>query len=74
MSSSSKWLLPQKWIESNVSSFTIFSCSVFSSAFAAHVASFVLKSKNFIRLEIWDLLTNFFCFIFASNMLLVNLL
>ena len=39
-------------IESNVSSFTIFSCSAFSSAFAAHVASFVLKSKNFIRLEI----------------------
>ena len=40
----------------------------------ANVARFVFMPEFFTRLDILDLLTNSFCFIFASSMSLVNLL
>ena len=45
-----------------------------NAAFVANVASFVFKWKFFARLEILDLLTDSFYFIFASDMSLVNVL
>ena len=47
-------------------------CSAFNSTFVANVKSFVFKSEFFVRLEILDLLTNSFCFIFGSSVTLVN--
>ena len=32
----------------------------FDSAFVAKIVSFVFKSESFTRLQVWDLLTNFF--------------
>ena len=42
--------------------------SAVNSAFVASGAHFVFKSVFFTRLEILDLFSNSFCFIFISNM------
>ena len=60
------------WIEAV--SFTILSCFAFNSAFVADVATLVFKPEFFTRLQISDLLTNYFCFIVASGMSLVDIL
>ena len=72
--SSPKRILPRKWFKSNVWSFKVLSCSAFNAAFVANVANFEFKSEFFTRLEISDMLTNAFYFIFASSTSLVKLL
>ena len=64
----------QKLFELNVRSFTILSCSSFNSDFVANVASFVFQSEFSTRLEILDLPTNLFSYIFVTSTSLVNLL
>ena len=46
----------------------------FNSTFVVKAVSFVFKSEFFTRLEMSNLSTKSFSFIFASNMLTVNLL
>ena len=63
----------QEKLKSCVCSLTILSYPAFNSVFVATVASFVFKSEFFTRLDIFDLLTNYFSFIFALSMSFVNL-
>ena len=69
-----KNLRHKKQFKSNIWSCAIPSCSAFNFAFVANRASFMFKPELFTRLEISDLLTNSFCYIFASTMSLANLL
>ena len=66
--------LPRKQFKSYVCSFTVLSCSTFNMAFVANIASYMFNSEFFTRLEISDLLTNSFCFIFTSSVSFVYLL
>ena len=54
-----------KKLETNTCNFFILSCSLFNSVFVANVAIFLSESELSINLEISDLSTNPFSFIFA---------
>ena len=72
MQSSSKNVLPRKWLESNDWSFTILSCSDFDSAFVDNVVSFAFTSEFFTGFEKLDSSTNSF-FVFFSSISLAKL-